>query len=155
MNVPVDIYFVNGALQDESVLGTMMGDMRSSQLRRFKDRLFRERMDVLLCTDIGRREMCEAERIWVEEIKDKVEADALKRGEANGLKKGREEGEANGLKKGREEGEATGIKKGREEAMRDIVQSMIAQKFDDNTITYTTGMPLARIQAMRHEMQLV
>ena len=56
MNVPVDIYFVNGALQDESALGTMMGDMRSSQLRRFKDRLFRERMDVLLCTDIGRRE---------------------------------------------------------------------------------------------------
>ena len=151
MNVPVDIYFVNGALQDESVLGTMMGDMRSSQLRRFKDRLFRERMEVLLCTDIGRREMCEAERIWVEEIKDKVEADALKRGREEGL----EEGEANGLKKGREEGEATGIKKGREEAMRDIVQSMIAQKFDDSIITYTTGMPLARIQAMRHEMQLV
>ena len=49
--------------------GTMMGDMRSSQLRRFRDRLFRERMEVLLCTDIGRREMCEAERIWVEEIK--------------------------------------------------------------------------------------
>ena len=115
--------------------------------------------------------MCEAERIWIEEL----EADALKRGEANGLKKGREEGEANGLKKGlekgreegeatglkkglekgREEGEATGLKKGREEVMRDIVHSMIAQKFDDNIITYTTGMPLARIQAMRHEMQLL
>ena len=147
VDMPVDIYFVNGALQDESALGTMMGDMRSSQLRRFKDRLFRERMDVLLCTDIGRREMCEAERIWIEEIKDKVEADALKRGEANGLKKG--------LEKGREEGEATGLKKGREEVMRDIVHSMIAQKFDDSIITYTTGMPLARIQAMRREMQLV
>ena len=69
VDMPVEIYFVNGALQDESVLGTMMGDMRSSQLRRFRDRLFRERMEVLLCTDIGRREMCEAERIWVEEIK--------------------------------------------------------------------------------------
>ena len=86
--------------------------------------------------------MCEAERIWIEEIKDEVEADALKRG--------REEGEATGLKKG----EANGIKKGREEVMRDIVHSMIAQKFDDSIITYTTGMPLARIQAMRHEMQL-
>ena len=78
--ITVDIYFVNGALQDESELGTMMDDMRSSQLRRFKDRLFRERMDVLLCTDIGRRVMCEAERIWIEE----VEADALKRGESKG-----------------------------------------------------------------------
>ena len=34
--ITVDIYFVNGALQDESELGTMMGDMRSSQLRRYK-----------------------------------------------------------------------------------------------------------------------
>ena len=155
MNVPVDIYFVNGALQDESALGTMMDDMRSTELTQFKDRLFRERMEVLLCTDIGRREMCEAERIWVEEIKDKVEADALKRGEANGLKKGlekgREEGEANGLKKGLKKGR----EEGREEVMRDIVHSMIAQKFDDSIITYTTGMPLARIQDMRREMQLV
>ncbi len=86
--------------------------------------------------------MCEAERIWIEEIKDEVEADALKRG--------REEGEANGIKKGREEG----LEAGREEVMRDIVHSMITQKFDDSIITYTTGMPLARIQAMRHEMQL-
>ena len=158
MNVPVDIYFVNGALQDESALGTMMGDMRSSQLRRFKDRLFRERMEALLCTDIGRREMCEAERIWIEEIKDKVEADALKRGREEGEATGLKKGEANGLKKGRKEGEATGLKKGREEGreevMRDIVHSMIAQKFDDSIITYTTGMPLARIQAMRREMQL-
>ena len=163
MNVPVDIYFVNGALQDESALGTMMGDMRSTELTQFKDCYFSARMNMLLYTDIGRREMCEAERIWIEE----VEADALKRGEANGLKKGlekgREEGEANGLKKGREEGEANGLKKGlkkgreegREEVMRDIVHSMIAQKFDDSIITYTTGMPLARIQDMRREMQLV
>ena len=87
-----------------------------------KDCYFSARMNVLLYTDIGRSEMCEAERIWIEEIKDKVEADALKRG--------------------------------REEVMRDIVHSMITQKFDDSIITYTTGMPLARIQAMRHEMQL-
>ena len=155
MNVPVDIYFVNGALQDESVLGTMMGDMRSTELTQFKDCYFSARMNMLLYTDIGRREMCEAERIWIEE----VEADALKRGreegEATGLKKGEANGLKKGLEKGREEGEATGIKKGREEVMRNIVHSMIAQKFDDNIITYTTGMPLARIQAMRHEMQLV
>lgn len=146
VDMPVEIYFVNGALQDESVLGIMMGDKRSCQLRRFKDRLFRERMDVLLCTGIGRREMCEAERIWIEEIRDEVEADALKRGREEGEATGLKKGEANGLKKGREEG--------REEVMRDIVHSMIAQKFDDRIITYTTGMPLARIQAMRHEMQL-
>ena len=90
--------------------------------------------------------MCEAERIWIEEIKDKVEADALKRGREEGEATGLKKGEANGLKKGREEG--------REEVMRDIVHSMITQKFDDSIITYTTGMPLARIQAMRHEMQL-
>ena len=102
--------------------------------------------------------MCEAERIWIEEIKDKVEADALKRGREEGEATGLKKGEANGLKKGRKEGEATGLKKGREEGreevMRDIVHSMIAQKFDDSIITYTTGMPLARIQAMRREMQL-
>ncbi len=154
VDMPVDIYFVNGALQDESVLGTMMGDMRSSQLRRFKDRLFRERMKVLLCTDIGRREMCEAERIWIEEIKDEVEADALKRGREEGEATGLKKGEANGIKKGREEGLEAGREEGREEVMRDIVHSMITQKFDDSIITYTTGMPLARIQAMRHEMQL-
>ena len=71
--------------------------------------------------------MCEAERIWIEE----VEADALKRGES----------------KGREEG--------REEEKREIVRSMIAQNLDDNIITCTTGMPMARIQAMRHEMQML
>ena len=119
VDMPIDIYFVNGALQDESELGTMMDDMRSSQLRQFKDRLFRERIDVLLCTDIGRRVMCEAERIWIEE----VEADALKRG--------------------------------REEEKREIVRSMIAQNLDDNIITCTTGMPMARIQAMRHEMHML
>ena len=142
---------MNGALQDESELGTMMGDMRSSQLRRFKDRIFRERMKVLLCTDIGRRVMCEAERIWIEE----VEADALKRGESTGLEKG--------LKKGREEGEVTGLEKGlkkgreegREEEKREIVRSMIAQNLDDDIITCTTGMPMACIQAMRHEMQMI
>ena len=151
VDMPVDIYFVNGALQDESALGTMMGDMRSTELTQFKDCFFSSRMNMLLYTDIGRREMCEAERIWIEE----VEADALKRGEANGLKKGlekgREEGEANGLKKGLKKGR----EEGREEVMRDIVHSMIAQKFDDSIITYTTGMPLARIQDMRREMQLL
>ena len=76
-----------------------------------------------MCTDIGRRVMCEAERIWIEE----VEADALKRGES----------------------------KGREEEKREIVRSMIAQNLDDNIITCTTGMPMARIQAMRHEMQML
>ncbi len=74
--------------------------------------------------------MCEAERIWIEE----VEADALKRGESKGIKKGREEG--------------------REEEKREIVRSMIAKNLDDDIITCTTGMPMARIQAMRHEMQM-
>ena len=159
VDMPVDIYFVNGALQDESALGTMMGDMRSTELTQFKDCYFSARMNMLLYTDIGRREMCEAERIWIEEVeadalkrgREEGEATGLKKGEANGLKKGLEKG----LEKGREEGEATGIKKGREEVMRDIVHSMIAQKFDDSIITYTTGMPLARIQDMRREMQLL
>ena len=71
--------------------------------------------------------MCEAERIWIEE----VEADALKSGESKG------------------------IKKGREEEKREIVRSMIAQNLGDDIITCTTGMPMARIQAMRHEMQML
>ena len=95
--------------------------------------------------------MCEAERIWIEE----VEADALKRGESKGLKKGREEGEATGMEKGLKKGREEGLKKGREEEKREIVRSMIAQNLDDDIITCTTGMPMARIQAMRHEMQML
>ena len=91
--------------------------------------------------------MCEAERIWIEE----VEADALKRGESKGIKKGEATGMEKGLKKCREEG----LKKGREEEKREIVRSMIAQNLDDDIITCTTGMPMARIQAMRHEMQML
>ena len=95
--------------------------------------------------------MCEAERIWIEE----VEADALKRGESKGIKKGEATGMEKGLKKGREEGREEGLKKGREEEKREIVRSMIAQNLDDDIITCTTGMPMARIQAMRHEMQMI
>ena len=70
--------------------------------------------------------MCEAQEKWENELID--------RGLNEGLERGRNEG--------------------RTEEKLAIARLMIDQNLADSIITYTTGLPLARIDAIRAEMQM-
>ena len=129
---PLVIYFVNGALRDDSALGKIMQDMRRSDLRAFEDPVFKQRMDDILDNPIWRKEMCDAEYEWAAELL--------------------EEGEEKGRAKGRAEGEAKGRTEGRAEGILLTARNMIAQALNDGLIATVTGLPIAEVQALRAEM---
>lgn len=89
---PIEVYLVNGALNDESELGIILQDMRRKNLHALRNSKLKERMDKLLYQHIGRKEMCEAQEKWENEL----------------LERGRDEGREEGLEKGREEGREEG-----------------------------------------------
>ena len=93
---PIEVYLINGALNDESELGIILQDMRCKNLHALRNSKLKERMDKLLYQHIGRKEMCEAQEKWENEL--------LERGREEGLEKGREEGLEKGREEGREEG---------------------------------------------------
>ena len=58
------------------------------------------------------------------------------------------------IARGYNEGEAKGEAKGRMSEKLSIARSMIDQNLADSVITYTTGLPLACIDAIRAENQM-
>lgn len=127
---PFDVRLVNGSLHDESKPGIMMQDLCRRDLRNLRDPKFKERMDELLHQKIGRKAMCEAQEQWEKEL----------------IARGYNEGEARG--------EAKGEAKGRMSEKLSIARLMIDQNLADSVITYTTGLPLACIDAIRAENQM-
>ena len=127
---PAEIVIVNGSLHDESKPGIMMQDLCRRDLRNLRDPKFKERMDELLHQKIGRKAMCEAQEQWEKEL----------------IARGYNEGEARG--------EAKGEAKGRMSEKLSIARLMIDQNLADSVITYTTGLPLACIDAIRAENQM-
>ena len=123
---PAEIVLVNGSLHDESKAGIIMQDLHCRDLRNLRDPKFNARMNELLHQKIGRKAMCEAQEKWENELID--------RGLNEGLERGRNEG--------------------RTAEKLAIARLMIDQNLDDSIITYTTGLPLARIDAIRAEMQM-
>ena len=77
---PIEVYLVNGALNDESELGIILQDMRRKNLHALRNSKLKERMDKLLYQHIGRKEMCEAQEKWENELLER------------GRDEGREEG---------------------------------------------------------------
>ncbi len=145
---PLVIYFVNGALRDDSALGKIMQDMRRSDLRAFEDPVFKQRMDDILDNPLWRKTMCDAEYEWAAELLEEGEKKGRADGEAKGRAMGREEGRA----MGREEGRTMGREEGRTEGILLTARNMIAQALNDGLIATVTGLPIAEVQALRAEM---
>ncbi len=151
---PAEIVIVNGSLHDESKVGIIMQDLRCRDLRNLRDPIFKARIYELLHQKIGRKAMCEAQIKWENELID--------RGLNEGLERGRKEGRDEGLEEGRKEGRDEGLKEGRNEGLKEgrtteklaIARLMLDQNLADSIISYTTGLPLERINAIRAEMQM-
>lgn len=131
---PAEIVIVNGSLHDESKVGIIMQDLRCRDLRNLRDPMFKARIYELLHQKIGRKAMCEAQIKWENELIDR------------GLNEG--------LERGRKEGRDEGLEEGRTTEKLAIARLMLDQNLADSIISYTTGLPLERINAIRAEMQM-
>ncbi len=74
----------------------------------------------------------------------RIETNSLKKAEARGIEKGREEGEARGIEKGREEGEARGIEK--------TAINMLKQNLDNSLISTVTGLTNDQILKLKNKL---
>ena len=77
---------------------------------------------------------------------EKVREESLKKGEANGLRKGRLEGEMLGLQKG----EANGLQRGRQEVARSMVRD---GSIPLSKIAEFSGLTIGEIESIRNSIQ--
>ncbi len=55
-----------------------------------------------------------------------------------------------GIQKGRQEGRQEGRQKGRQEERRNVILSMLKEKFDISDISKATGLPKAKILKLKN-----
>ena len=81
---------------------------------------------------------------------ENVREESLKKGEANGLRKGRLEGEMLGLQKG----EANGLQRGRSEGRQEVARSMVRDgSIPLSKIAEFSGLTISEVESIRNSLR--